>query len=85
MQTYKFKTIISEEGVISLPEEIFLFGKQVEITIKPIIESKPDKKYFVEQFIKEWSGILKDVDFDAIDDSDDPKFQYLKEKYLCNK
>jgi len=103
MQIYKYKTIISEDGVISLPNKNFLFGKQVEITIKPIkddklnnystvdllknfeVNAKSNEKHPVDKFLEECSGILKDIDFDAIDDSDDPKFQYLKEKYLCNK
>ena len=84
MQPYRYKTTVSDDGMISLSDEKF-FGKQVEIIIKPIIEEKPSKKHLVDNFIEEWSGILKDVDFDAIDDSDDPRFQYLKEKYLCEK
>jgi len=87
MQGYKYTTKISEDGIISLPNKKFLFGKEVELTIKPIIKTndKPNKKYLAEDLIKDLSGILKGVDIDAIDDSDDPRFQYLKEKYLCEK
>ena len=84
MQAYKYKTTVSNDGIISLPNEKFLFGKQVEVTIKPIVDAK-SKNYSASDLIKDLSGILKDVDFDAIDDSDDPRYQYLKEKYLCNK
>jgi uncharacterized protein YjaZ len=83
MQTYKCKTQISNDGVICLPNKE-LFGKQVEIIIKPL-KNQSDKQQLIENFIEKWSGILADVDFDTIDDSDDSRFQYLKEKYLCNK
>jgi hypothetical protein len=88
MQEYIYKTKISNEGIIYLPNEKALFGKQVKIIIDPIEKKEPideNKKYLVENFLKEWTGLLKNVDFDKIDDSDDTKFQYLKEKYLCEK
>jgi len=58
MQTYKFQTTISEQGIISLPSKNLLNGQQVEVIIRQIndnkkLEIKSDKKHLVDNFIKE--------------------------------
>jgi hypothetical protein len=66
MQIYKFKTRISENGIISLPFEPMLFNREVEITVIPKDESEavPEGYMTVEEFRAEskssLTGILKE-------------------------
>jgi len=79
MEAYKFITRISEKGIISLPNEPKLFNTEVEI----IILSKPEEKakeeqYTAKDFLKDWTGILKGMSDEEIENA---KFEYLKEKH----
>jgi hypothetical protein len=82
MQAYKFNTVISENGNISLPIEPILFNTEVEVIILPknaAGKSMPDKKqYSALDFLKDWSGILKNMPDDEIENA---KFSYLTEKH----
>ena len=81
MQAYKFNTRISERGIISLPHKPELFNTEVEIIIlsksKEKIKEK-DEKYTAKDFIKEFSGCLKNV---PEEDTDDLQYEYLKRKH----
>ena len=74
MRTYKFETRISKTGEIQLPLNPQLFDKEVDIIIMPKQKLKPSNLTMAE-FIKKWSGFLSNPD------TDDSKYQYLKEKY----
>jgi len=81
MQAYKFNTRISERGIISLPYKPELFNTEVEIIILSTPQKKVKEKedeYTVDDFIKEFSGCLKNL---PENDSDDLKYEYLKRKY----
>ena len=74
METFKFITKISKNGLIQIPFKPVLFNKEVEITIVPKI-GKLKEKRGAKDFINKWAGFLKDSDVD------DEKYKYLMEKY----
>ena len=81
MQAYKFNTRISERGIISLPHKPELFNTEVEIIIlstpQKKLEEKEDK-YTVDDFLKDWTGILKDMSDEELENA---KYEYLMEKH----
>ena len=82
MQTYKFNTWISERGIISLPHEPELFNTEVEIIILPkpkLKKKKKEEKYTAKDFIEEFSGCLKNL---PEEDINDLRYEYLKRKHL---
>ena len=73
MQVYKIETHINNDGSIHLPENIKLFGEDVELII--IKKDKNEKnKFTAKDFVDKWLGAVKV-------DTEDPKFDYLMEKY----
>jgi len=80
MQAYKFNTRISEKGIISLPYEPELFNTEVEIIVLPKVKIKVEdkKKYTTKDFLKEYSGCLKNL---PQEDTNDLRYEYLKKKY----
>jgi len=79
MQAYKFITQISENGIISLPHKPELFNTEVEIIILPIPKEKAkEEKYTVKDFLKDWTGILKDMPDEELENA---RYEYLKEKH----
>jgi len=80
MQTYKFDTRISENGIISIPQTGFdLYGKEVEIfiSIQKKEESEKSEKIRASEFVNRWVGTFKSYN----DDIDNAKYEYLSEKY----
>ncbi len=75
MSVYRFKTIILEDGRISLPPFDNLTGRNVEVTIRPIDEKSEDKLASFRVFLKKWRGVLQSENLDEL------KWQYLQEKY----
>lgn len=75
MQTYRFDTRISKDGIIQLPYNQQLMGKEVEIIIMPkddLIQGKNTTS----EFIDKWAGFL------TVENSiEESKFLYLNEKY----
>ena len=81
MLAYKFNTRISKEGTISLPFEPTLFDTNVEIIILPNIQEKArkeEKDYTAKDFINEFSGCLKNL---PKEDINDLQYEYLRKKY----
>jgi hypothetical protein len=79
MQAYKFNTLISENGTISLPNEPQLFNTEVEIIVVPKIKAvKEEKGYTANDFIREFSGCLKNL---PKEDPSDLCYEYLRKKY----
>lgn len=74
MRAYKFKTRISEKGIIQIPIDPKLYNKEVEITIVPKF-SQRKRQLKATDFVNKWAGFLKN------DDIDDIKYDYLSEKY----
>ncbi|MEI8203801.1 MAG: hypothetical protein WCH34_12345 [Bacteroidota bacterium] len=75
MQAYRFETRISKEGIIQLPLNQQLFGKEVDIIIftKEVLKSTKNASAL---FVDKWAGFLSD------DNTDDAKYQNLKNNYL---
>ncbi|WP_055431179.1 hypothetical protein [Candidatus Symbiothrix dinenymphae] len=79
MQTYKYDTRISEEGVITLPFEPQLFNMEVEIIIVPKPQPvKKEKEYSALDFVRDWTGIFKNMTDEELDNA---KYEYLMEKH----
>ena len=74
MQSYRFETRITKNGLIQIPLSNQLFDKEVEIIILPKQKQKTTR-LSSSDFINKWTGFLKDSN------ADDLKFQYLSEKY----
>ena len=79
MQTYKFDTRISENGIISLPQtRPDLYGKDVELFIIPKEEKSVRKeKINASKFISRWAGVFNSENTHI----EDAKYEYLLEKY----
>lgn len=76
MEAYRFDTRISEKGIISLPFEPALYGKNVEIIILPKVKHKKETANSAKSFLKRWSGVLK-----TNRDLENDKQDYLKNKH----
>jgi len=61
MQTYRFDTKISENGIISLPYTMpSLYGKEVKLFITVLQEdTERIKKTKAQEFVVRWAGFLK--------------------------
>ena len=75
MQTYRFDTRISKDGIIQLPYNQQLMGREVVIIIMPKEDLKPGKNT-VSEFIDKWAGFLS-----VENNVEESKFHYLTEKY----
>ncbi len=76
MDTYKFRTKVLRDGIIKVPElkEFENMNVEVFIIFKPEI-SDNFKGPSVNDFLKKWTGFIRDID------SDNEKFDYLSNKY----
>jgi len=74
MEGYKFKTRVSKDGFIRIPEHANFFDQEVEVVIFPK-QDVANKKGLAEEFIQKWAGFLNATDPDAA------KFDYLSHKY----
>ncbi len=76
MDTYKFRTKVLRDGIIKVPElkEFENMNVEVFIVFKPEI-SDTFKGRSVSDFLKKWTGFIRDID------SDNEKFDYLSSKY----
>jgi len=82
MEAYKFFTQVSGTGVISLPYAPRLFNTEVEIIIfpKPKEKAREKEEYTVNDFLRDWTGILKDMSDEELENA---KYEYLMEKHTC--
>lgn len=74
MKAFRFKTKVTEKGTIHIPFNLTRYDQEIEI----IILTKPKtgkKKITAKEFVKKWSGMLKEVN------PEQSKFDYLSEKY----
>ncbi len=75
MQTYRFDTRTSKDGIIKLPFNQQLIDRDVEIIILPKEDIKLSQ-YATSEFIDKWAGFLSDEN-----NVEESKFHYLTEKY----
>lgn len=73
MEAHKFKTKVSKNGTIIIPESFGVKNKEVEVIILEDV-ANPERKS-MKAFLERYSGILKEVD------PDKAKWDYLKEKH----
>ena len=83
MQAYKFNTRISDGGIISLslPYKPELFNTEVEVIVLSKTKEKSKKqeeKYTAKDFLREWTGILKDMSDEELENA---RYEYLMEKH----
>jgi len=74
MEAYKFKTKVSEDGTIIIPDRFDVKNTEVEVIILDELTPNEPKKS-MKEFLDKYSGILKGVD------ADKAKWEYLKEKH----
>jgi hypothetical protein len=80
MPMYKIDTYISGDGTITLPSIPALYNKKVQIVIVPVEEKKEEKPSALD-FLRRFSGILKDL---PNADPNDARYEYLMKKYDIN-
>lgn len=74
MEAYKFKTKVSENGTISVPEGFDVKNKEVEVIIlNEVVQNAPKKS--MKEFLDKFSGILEGID------PDKAKYDYLMDKH----
>jgi hypothetical protein len=76
MESYKFDTRISKEGIISLPFIPVLYDREVEIIIVP--KEKEEEHSSALEFLEKWAGAFSDLNDTDLDKA---KYEYLKEKH----
>jgi hypothetical protein len=74
MEAYKFKTKVSENGTIVVPDGFDIKNKEVEVIILDEVVSF-QKRMTGAQFVEKFAGIVKNVD------ADEAKWAYLKDKH----
>ncbi len=74
MKTYKFKTKVSENGIIKIPYKKELYDEEVEIIIMPKTTTKNNNSK-ASDFVKKWAGFLKEKNIEK------SKYDYLSSKY----
>jgi len=85
MNAYKFKTKVSDRGVISLPYEPHLYNKNVEDIIIPLIKkevihktNRPNKAL---DFVNKWKGAFSGLENITDEEIDNLKYERLLKKY----
>ena len=74
MEAYKFKTKVSENGTIIVPDVFNFKNKEVEVTIiGETAQNEPKRS--MKDFLDKFSGVLKGVD------PDKAKYDYLMDKH----
>ncbi|UKT62803.1 hypothetical protein [Pedobacter mucosus] len=74
MGAYKFKTKVSENGTIVIPDRFNVKNKEIEVIISDDINLDKPKKN-IKEFLDKFSGILEGID------PDKAKYDYLMEKH----
>jgi len=74
MRTYRFTVTVSETGMILLPAETTLKGKEVEVVITPRA-GKRKAKGRARAFAEKWAGFLKPAD------DGDARYDHLMDKH----
>ncbi|GGE52832.1 hypothetical protein EV200_102337 [Pedobacter psychrotolerans] len=74
MEAYKFKTKVSENGTIVVPDGFDVKNKEVEVIILDEVVSFP-KKMTGAEFVEKFAGVIQNID------ADKAKWAYLKEKH----
>lgn len=74
MKVYRYKTKISQEGMISVPLDPALYNTEVDVIILQK-EDKTGKALTAKEFVEKWKGFLKN------DDTEKSKYDYLSDKY----
>ena len=80
MQTYRFDTRVSENGIISLPYNMpNLYGREVELLIVVPQEERPNKmeNTQAQAFVTRWAVFFKKDNINL----ENAKYEYLAEKY----
>ena len=77
METYKFETMIQENGVIQIPEMAPLAHRRVEIfvVVSPVARQVSKQSQTLGAFLSKWRGFLQGFNLDEL------KLGYLQEKY----
>lgn len=74
MKAYKFKTKISGDGTIKVPDKSDLHEREVQVIIISEKDAE-DTKLKASEFVNKWAGFLSERE------TDQSKLDYLSEKY----
>jgi len=85
MNAYKFKTKVSDSGIISLPYEPHLYNKNVEIIVIPMIKreiiNKKNRPNKALEFVNKWKGVFNGLENITDEEIDNLRYERLKERY----
>ena len=81
MTTYQFHVPASYDATltIALPEE--LRGEPLEIVVAKEPAKPKDVEISVDDFLRKYTGILKDCDIESVEAMKEDRINYLLEKY----
>jgi len=80
--TLSFHTIVPNSGTITLPSEFC--GKPVRIAVENELTKSPvqdDTKISIGDFLKKYTGILKDCDIESVEAMKEDRINHILEKY----
>jgi hypothetical protein len=82
MNAYKFNTIVSDAGTITLPFDSHLRNTEVEVFVVPKSRNITEKSRFsANDFISKWRGCVKGMENVSDEELDCVKHEYLKQKH----
>ena len=73
-----FYTTVPESGMFTFPEE--LRGKPLKIVVE---QESPEEngRISINDFLKKYTGILKDCDIESVEAMEEDRINYILEKY----
>jgi len=80
--TLRFNTTVPSDGTITLPPEFR--GKPVRIAVESEPTKLPvqdDTKISIGDFLKKYTGILKDCDIESVEAMKEDRINHILEKY----
>ena len=73
-----FYTTVPESGMVAFPQE--LRGKPLKITVEQE-PTEANSKISINDFLKKYTGILKDCDIESVEAMEEGRINYILEKH----
>jgi len=73
-----FYTTVPESGMVTFPEKFR--GKPLKITVEQE-PAEENSKISINDFLKKYTGILKDCDIESVEAMEEERINYILEKH----
>jgi hypothetical protein len=79
--TFRFHTTVPSDGTITLPPEFRGAPVRIAVEKESTQPSTEDGEYSINDFLKKYTGILKDCDIESVEAMKEDRRNYILEKY----